>query len=318
MNTLPSSNETNVGVDVSKAKLDICIRPDNIVFTVENNPEGIKEAIRKLRKAKPHRIVCEATGRLEAPFITACRKAGFNCVIADPLRIKRFAGALGIRAKTDFLDAQLIAQFAEVLKPEPSLQKTESMSKMSDLLTRRNQLLELRTQEKNRLKIMPKFLAHSLKFVIKALDVQIERMEVLLDLEIAKSEDYAEKTEVIKSMPGVGNMVAYTLLADMPELGNLTNKQAASLVGVAPISRESGTFQGKRYIRGGRAKVRTVMFMAMMSAIQCNPKFKALYQRLVAAGKAKRAALIACVRKMVVVLNSMVRHGKPWDPEMAI
>ncbi|TGN38976.1 IS110 family RNA-guided transposase [Marinobacter confluentis] len=318
MNPLNHSNETNVGVDVSKAKLDICIRPNNETFTVDNSPEGIRIALKKLRQVKPDRIVCEATGRLELAFINACRKAGFSCVISDPVRIKKFAGVLGQRAKTDYLDAQLIAQFAEVMRPEPTPKKAESLNRISDLLTRRNQLIDLRTQEKNRMKIMPKFLTHSMKAVIKHLDMHIQRMEVLLELEIEKDADYDKKTKIIKSVPGVGNVVALTLLADLPELGTMSNKQAASLVGVAPISRESGTFRGKRYIRGGRAKVRTAMFMAMMSAIQCNSKFKALYQRLVDAGKAKRAAIIACVRKMVVVLNSMVRSGKTWDPNLAI
>lgn len=317
MNTALTSNEINVGVDISKLKLDIAIRPSGQEFTVENNPDGIKSAIKMLKKVKPDRIVCEATGRLEAPFITACRKAGFACVISDPVRIKRFAGAIGKRAKTDKLDARLIAQYAENIRPEPTAGKPETLNKISDLLTRRNQLIEIRTQEKNRLQILPKEIGRTIKPIIDCIDKQIDFIENCLALAIAQSEDFEEKTRIIKSMPGVGNVVAYTLLADMPELGTITNKQAASLVGVAPINRESGSFLGKRYIRGGRSKIRTAMYMAMMSAIQCNPLFKELYQRLVAAGKAKKAAIIACIRKMVVVLNSMVRNGRPWDPEMA-
>jgi len=188
---------------------------------------------------------------------------------------------------------------------------------MSDLLSRRRQLITLQTMEKNRLSIMPKEIAGIIKPILTAIKNQLEKVDQKLLKLIASCDEYKAKNDIIQSMPGVGNVVAISLLSNMPELGYLTNKQAAALVGVAPVNRESGLYRGQRRIRGGRHQIRTVMFMAMMSAMRCNPVFKATYQRLVAAGKPKKVAIIACVRKMIVILNSMVRDGVYWDPDFA-
>ncbi len=187
------------------------------------------------------------------------------------------------------------------------------MRLMSDLLSRRRQLTRIQTMEKNRLKIMPKKILGTINSVLTVLKKQIEKVDQRLINLIEECPDYYEKNQILQSMPGIGNVVAFSLLADMPELGNISSKQAAALVGVAPFNRESGSYQGQRKIRGGRYQVRTVMFMAMMSAIQCNPVFKAKYEQLVADGKPKKIALIACVRKMIVILNSMLRDGKKWE-----
>ena len=316
MNTINNQNEINVGVDTGKTQLDIYIRPLDIYFTVENNQSGIKHAIKILKKHPVARVTIEATGRLEQPFIIACAEANIPFVIANPVNIKRFAGAIGQKAKTDKLDAQLIAHFGEAIKPPLSSLKPEQMRLMSDLLSRRRQLMDMQTMEKNRSQIMPKTLSSLIKPILTTLKNQIDKVDLKLQKLIEQCDEYKAKNAIIQSVPGVGNVVAFNLLSDMPELGYVNNKEAASLVGVAPFNRESGVYQGKRMIRGGRPKIRTAMYMAMMSAIQCNSKFKDLYQRMVKAGKPKKVAIIACIRKLVVIINSMVRDGAMWDPKM--
>ncbi|ELP6741431.1 IS110 family transposase [Vibrio vulnificus] len=311
MNTNTLQN-INVGVDTGKTQLDIYIRPLDIYFHVTNDEKGIKQAVRTIAKYHPERIVIEATGRLEMPFILACEKANLPYVIANPLHIKKFSGALGNKAKNDRLDAALIAHYAEAIKPKLTQLKSENIRLMSDLVTRRNQLLSMQTMEKNRHQILPQSLASSIKPILTALKNQIAKVENRIEKLIETCPDYQAKNEILQSVPGIGKIAAASLISNVPELGYITNKQAASLIGVAPITRESGSFKGKRMIKGGRMQVRTVLYMAMMSAMQCNPVFKETYQRLLAAGKPKKVALIACVRKMVVILNSMLRDGCMW------
>lgn len=316
MNCKNNQNEINVGVDTGKTQLDIYIRPLDIYFTVSNDEKGINKAIKEIRKHKPTRIVIEATGRLEQAFIIACANEKLPFVVANPVRIKKFAGSVGQLAKTDKLDAKLIAYYSEAIKPKLSTLKPETLRKMSDLLSRRCQLMEIRTMEKNRLQILPKSLESTINPMLTVINNQLTKIDNKMVKLIEQCEEYQIKNDIIQSVPGVGNVVAFSLLSNMPELGYITNKEAAALVGVAPINRESGIYKGKRMIRGGRHQIRTAMFMSMMSAMQCNPVFKATYQRLVAAGKPKKIAIIACVRKMIVILNSMVRDGVYWDPKM--
>ncbi|ELA6602286.1 IS110 family transposase, partial [Vibrio alginolyticus] len=286
MNTNTLQN-INVGVDTGKSQLDIYIRPLDIYFTVPNTEKGISDAIKTIKKHKPQRVVIEATGRLEMPFILACDKAKLPYVIANPLRIKRFAGAIGQRAKNDRLDAALIAHYAERVQPELTKLKSENIRLMSDLVTRRNQLLTMQTMERNRLQILPKNISSTITPILTALKNQIEKVEAKIAKLIESCPEYQAKNTILQSMPGVGKVLAASLISNVPELGFITNKQASSLIGVAPITRESGRFKGKRLIQGGRSQVRTVMYMAMMSAIQCNPVFKATYERLLTAGKPK-------------------------------
>ncbi|MDW3138299.1 IS110 family transposase, partial [Vibrio sp. 1288] len=283
MNTNTLQN-INVGVDTGKSQLDIYIRPLDIYFTVPNTEKGISDAIKTIKKHKPQRVVIEATGRLEMPFILACDKAKLPYVIANPLRIKRFAGAIGQRAKNDRLDAALIAHYAERVQPELTKLKSENIRLMSDLVTRRNQLLTMQTMERNRLQILPKNISSTITPILTALKNQIEKVEAKIAKLIESCPEYQAKNTILQSMPGVGKVLAASLISNVPELGFITNKQASSLIGVAPITRESGRFKGKRLIQGGRSQVRTVMYMAMMSAIQCNPVFKATYERLLTAG----------------------------------
>ena len=238
-------------------------------------------------------------------------------VVANPLHVKKFAGAIGRLAKADHLDADLVAHYGEAIKPKLSILKPESIRLISDLLSRRRQLTSMQTMEKNRLKIMPKKITSSINPVLTTLKNQIDKVDKKLAKLIEECPEYQAKNEIIQSMPGVGNVVSFSLLADMPELGSISSKQASALVGVAPFNRESGSYKGQRKIKGGRYQIRTAMFMAMMSAIQCNPVFKAKYEQLVADGKPKKVALIACVRKMIVILNSMLRDGVKWEVNYA-
>jgi transposase len=283
----------NVGVDTGKYQLDIFIRPLNIYFTVTNDDKGIKEAVNKIKKYAPQRIIIEATGRLEMPFISACADAGLPFVIANPVHIKRFAGAIGQRAKTDKLDAQLIAHYGEAIQPSLSSLKPDVMQAMSDLVARRNQLLSMQTMEKNRLQILPKELVMTIKPILTAIKNQVDKIEKKIVALIESNPDYQAKNEILQSMKGIGKIAAASIISNLPELGYINSKEASSLVGVAPMNKESGRFKGMRKIQGGRHQVRTVLYMAMMSAIQSNPVFKATYQRLVAAGKPKKVAIIA-------------------------
>lgn len=315
---LGNTQNINVGVDVGKSQLDIHVRPLDISFTVENSQDGIKQAIKILRKHAPKRIVVEATGRLEMPFILACADANLPFVIANPVQIRRFAGAIGQRAKNDRLDAALIANYAETIQPKLTQIKANNIRLMSDLVIRRNQIMNMQTMEKNRLQIMPKELHATIKVMLITMKKLISKIEEKLITLIEDCPEYQEKNKILQSVPGIGNIAAASIISNVPELGYITNKQAASLVGVAPITKESGRYKGKRVTQGGRAQVRTALYMAMMSAIQCNPIFKATYQRLVASGKPKKVAIIACVRKMVVLLNTLLKNGTHWCAKSAV
>jgi len=306
---------TNIGIDASKEQLDIYVRGHDAFFSVDNDASGIRDAIRQIRIYQPERIVIEATGRIELAFVIAAHKAGLPLVVSNPFHIRRFAAAVGRLAKSDQLDAMIIAHYGEAVKPRLTDLKPEKARLVSDLLARRSQLLEMSTQEKNRLSILPKALHVSLKRVLRHLQAEIERVEKRLDKLIDDLPEWQEKRDVLMSVNGVGKVLAYTLLSDLPELGTLNRKEIAALVGVAPMNRDSGSYKGRRHIRGGRARVRRVLFMAIMSAVQSNAKLKRKYQALKAAGKPPKVALVACMRTLLTILNVMVRNGEKWNPE---
>jgi transposase len=314
MNT---STEISVGIDAGKSQLDIFIRPLDQAFSVDNSAAGIKAAIQRLKPLSPARIVIEATGRLELPFVLAAQAASLPVTVANPKYVRRFAEALGQLAKTDRLDAQVIAHFGEALKPEPTEIVSKNARLISDLLARRSQLTEMSTMEKNRLSILPKALHASLNRHLKQLQTEIQRIEQQLDRLIDLTPDWQQKRDRLMSVNGVGKILTYTLLSDLPELGQLNRREIASLVGIAPMNKESGSFKGKRRIRGGRAHVRTVLFLAAMSAIRSNPVLRAKYQQLKAAGKPPKVALVACMRKLLTILNVMMKNGECWNPQMA-
>jgi len=312
-----SKQEINVGVDTGKTQLDIFIRPVGDYFTVTNNASGIKEAIKRIKQYQPTRIIIEATGRLEMPFVCAASKVKIPIVVANPLHVHRFACATGKLAKTDKLDAQMIAHYGEALQPRATEVKPKNILLISDLLSRRSQLTEMRTMEKNRLSILPKGLHTPIKQHVLYLTKSIVSIEKKLDKLINATPQWQDLMTILMSVKGVGKVLAYTLISHLPELGQLNRKEIAALVGVAPMNKESGSYKGKRRIRGGRYQVRTILFMAMMSAIQSNAKFKLIYTRLVKAGKPKKVALIACMRRMITILNTMVKNGTVWDEKLA-
>lgn len=309
--------EVSIGVDAGKSHLDVFVSPLNESFTVENSSTGIRSAIKRLKSLRPTRIVIEATGRLERPFVIAAHQARLPVTVANPKHVRRFAQALGLLAKTDRLDARVIARFGETLCPKPTTPPSKEAQRISDLLARRSQLMAMSTMEKNRISILPKALHPSLKRLLKHLQTEIKRIELQLDKLIDRSTEWQHKMDLLTSVNGVGKILAYTLLSELPELGELNRKEIAALVGVAPMNRDSGSYSGKRRIRGGRAHVRTVLFMAIMSAAQSNAVIKAKYQQLKDAGIPPKVALIACMRKLLTILNTMMKNGEHWNPKMA-
>ena len=297
----------NAGVDVGKACLDICLHETGELKQFANTESGVKSMIKWLNAWSVERVVVEATGRMERLLVEQASACGLPIVVVQPLMVRRFAGAQGILAKTDELDARVIAQFGAVMKPEVRPLHSKQTLHIKDLLCRRRQLIRLRTQELNRCSIMPKSLQGSMKRIIKSLDAEIRRIAQQLGKALVAVSEWQLKKDVLMSAPGVGENLMYTLLGELPELGQLNKKEIAALVGVAPMNRDSGKLRGKRSIRGGRAQVRTMLYMATLCGTQHNPLIRAFYQRLVAQGKHKKVALTACMRKFITILNAMVK-----------
>jgi transposase len=312
-NLKKSKTNVNVGIDVGKWFLDVCLYEKDLHWQVENNPEGVRKLLGRLGRYQVERLVMEATGRYQLLLAEQAFKKGLPVCIVKPLAVRRYAQALGKLAKTDKIDAQVIAEFGARVEPIITLAKSKNIMLIKDLLSRRRQLVNMRTKELNRVKIMGKALEVSCKRIIRTLDLEIARMEKQLDRLIENESEWAEKKALLKTAPGIGDTMVYTLLADLPELGTMTNKQAAALVGVAPMNRDSGKMKGKRRIQGGRYSVRTTLYMATLSATLCNPIIKEFYQRLTAQGKHNKVALTACMRKFIVMLNAMVRDNCEWQ-----
>lgn len=308
-----SKSSVNVGVDVGKDTLDICIHEKSLHWQEANTPEGVRALLNRLARYQVERLVMEATGRYQLLLAEQAYVKEIPVCIVKPLSIRRYAGAIDQLAKTDKIDAQVIAEFAAVIKPRTTPAKSKKLILIKDLLARRRQVMEMRTQEMNRLQIMGKHVAPSCKRLLNCLDKEVARLEKLLNEQVEAEDEWAQKKDLLKTAPGIGNTMVYTLLADLPELGSMSNKQAAKLVGVAPLNRDSGKLKGKRRIYAGRASVRTTLYMATLSATQCNPVIHGFYQRLVATGKHKKVALIACMRKFIVILNAMLRDNMAWQ-----
>jgi transposase len=308
---------TNVGVDVSKDTLDVHLFERDLSFSVPNDEPSIASLIARLARYRLERIVVEATGRLEHAFVSAAIAKGLPIVVVAPLKVRRFAEAAGQLAKTDAIDARLIARFAAALKPDARPAFDTHSQSIKDLVVRRRQLTSLRTIEKNRRGVMPKALQPSIDRIIDSLDHEIESLERLIGNAIEQHSAWRHKRDLLTSMPGIGPSVASTLIGDLPELGSLSRRQIAALTGVAPFNRDSGHFRGKRRIRGGRAHSRTALYLSAMVAIRYNPQIKRFYERLVQTGKHKKVALTACIRKIVTALNAMLRDNTPWQSSFA-
>jgi transposase len=310
-----TSTQVFVGVDISKAQLDLALRPEG-QFSVPNNEAGFAQVLEHLNAVHPTLVVLEATGGLELPLTGVLAAAGVPVVVVNPRQVRDFAKATGRLAKTDALDAQMLAHFAEVMRPEPRPLPDEQTQALAAILARRRQLVEMLTAEKNRLGTAGKPVRKSLRTHIAWLERELSHTDRGLAQTIRESPVWREKEALLRSTPGVGPVVTTTLLATLPELGTLTGKQIAALVGVAPLNRDSGTWRGKRTVWGGRAQIRAVLYMAALVAARCNPVIRACYQRLRAAGKAKKVVLTACMRKLLIVLNAMLKHRTPWRAEL--
>ena len=304
----------NVGIDVGKQMLDVYLLERQRAFQYPNDEASIRRLVAKLKRFKIQRIVIEATGRLEQPFVRAALAQGLPVIVVTPLKVRRYAAAIGQLAKTDAIDAQLIARFGADLKPEAPPPCDADTLKIKDLMVRRRQLIEMRTMEKNRRQIMPEDLQDSIDQLIATIDAQLKSLDQQLDRAVDAHAKWRHKRDLLTSMPGIGKTVAYTLLGDLPELGDLNRRQIAALTGVAPFNRDSGRMRGKRRIRGGRSSTRTALFLSAMSAIRFNPDIKKFYERLLATGKHKKVALTACIRKIVTALNAMLRDNVSWSP----
>ena len=317
MNTIANiyskSQDRNIGIDVGKASLDICIFELDLHWQIANTAPEIRSLLLALRRYKLSRIVVEATGGYERALVEACAARELPIIVVQPAQVRQFAKAQGLQAKTDKLDAHLIAQFGAVMQPEPRPLPSQNVRKVRELLARKRQLNEARTQELNRQHQATKALQASHARIIKIYDKEITWLNTQLEKAVAAVTEWQHTYELISTVPGVGDGVAFTLLGELPELGHLTHRQVSALAGLAPFNRDSGSLKGKRRIRGGRAPIRTVLFMAMLSAIQHNPVMKSFYMRLVAQGKHKKVAITACMHKMIIILNAMVRDDRAWQ-----
>lgn len=314
MGKAPDMSETKifVGVDVSKARLDVAVRPSGDMLTVRHDESGIAGLIMRLQAWQPTAVVLEATGDLECTVVSALAAAGLPVHVVNPRHVREFARATGRLAKTDALDAQILAQFGEVLRPAPRSLPDEATQALSADLARRRQLLEMLIAEKQRHSQAAARLKPGIATPIAWLTADLQRVDADLTLAIRQSPVWREQEDLLQSMPGVGPGLSRTMLAELPELGTLPSKQLAALVGIAPLNRDSGTLRGKRTIWGGRAVVRTALYMAALAATKWNPVIKAFYHQLLARGKAQKAALVACMHKLLIILNAMVKQRTPW------
>lgn len=306
-----------VGIDVAKAQLDLAQRPEGPRLSAANTESGIATVVAHLRRVKPTMIVVEATGGLERPLVRAVVDAALPVVVVNPRHVRDFAKATGQLAKTDALDAQVLARFAQAVRPALRPVPDAPTQELAALIARRRQVVEMLTAEKNRLEGTPKRVQKRIQVHLNWLTTELARADDDLDQAIRTSPIWREQEDLLQSVPGVGPVVTRTLLAELPELGTLNRKQIAALVGVAPLNRDSGTLRGKRMVWGGRAQVRAVLYMGALVAARFNPVLRMFYQRLRAAGKAKKVALTACMRKLLIILNAMMKHRTPWRPEMA-
>lgn len=302
-----------VGIDVSKDRLDICILPDGRQFSVARNPKGLEELIEQLKVASPKLVVIEATGGLETVVAAAVGAAAMPLAVVNPAQVRHYARALGKRAKNDPIDAFVLARFGMDVKPEPRSLPDEMTQLLADLVSRRRQIVEMIGAERQREKraVLPR-VRKSIARLIKALEKELSDLDEHIDETVRSSPVWREKEDLLASVPGVGSKTARVLLGEMPELGTLDRREIASLAGLAPYVRQSGKWRGKSMIEGGRKTVRSALFIAAMVAARHNPVLKTFYERLTRAGKPKVLAITAVARKLLTVLNAIIRDRKPW------
>lgn len=307
------ASRISVGIDVSKAQLDVEIRPSGEKQSFANDKVGIKALVKWLAKIAPTLIVLEATGGYEREVMRALVSAGLPAVVVNPRQVRDFAKATGQLAKTDSIDAGVLAHFAEVIRPALRPLPDAVTLELRALTSRRRQLLEMIAAENNRLEMASKAVRKSIHAHIGYLEQALERINQELDRAIEQSPIWKENEDLLRSAKGIGPVTSRTLLAELPELGTLDRKQIAALVGVAPFNRDSGSLKGRRSIWGGRAPVRGALYMATLVATRRNPVIRDFYNRLIAKGKLFKVALVACMRKLLTILNSMIKHKTRWS-----
>lgn len=307
-----SNNNCYVGIDVSKSFLDVYISSTKESFQVENNKEGHKSLIKKI-KTQVTLVALEATGGYEKKIVCVLQKEKINVSIINPRNIRNFAKAASILAKTDKIDAKVITLFAEKLDPKITEIRSEEQLELIDLKARRNQIVSMISQEKNRLAMSNKFVEKSIRKLISFFQKELKSIEDKLEKIIQADPQLLRKREILQSVKGIGKTVAATLLADLPELGSKTAKEISSLAGLAPFNRDSGTLRGKRCIWGGRSSIRKALFMAALVAIKHNQAIKVFYERLIKAGKKKMVAVTACMHKLLVIVNAMIKSDRLWE-----
>jgi transposase len=313
------SSQCFVGIDIAKAQLDIALRPLGERWAVTNDDTGITALVRRLQELGPQLIVLAATGGYQRAVVAALATAGLPVVVVNPRQARDFAKATGQLAKTDALDARALAHVAEAIRPAPRPLPDPQTEELRALLARRRQLGGMRTAEQNRLGSAPRRLQADIQVHITWLNERLAALDDDLDTTLRASPVWREREELLRSVPGIGPVCARTLLLDLPELGTLSRQRLAALVGVAPLHRDRGTLRGTRTIWGGRAHVRTTLYMSTLVAVRYNPVLKTFYERLRAAGKAAKVALTACMRKLLTILHAMVKHHTLWQPqELAI
>ena len=301
-----------VGIDVSKAQVDVAVRPTGTRWVVSYDETGIKELVSQMVDLCPAMVLLEATGGLELPLVAALAAAALPVVVVNPRQVRDFARATGTLAKTDSLDAAVLAHFADAVRPSVRPLRDAESQVLNSLTARRHQVLTMLVSEKNRLgtaisAVRPRSEAH-----IAWLEQELNDLDKELRQSLRRSPVWREKDDLLRTVPGVGEQLSLTLLADLPELGTLDRRQIAALVGVAPFNRDSGTLRGRRAVWGGRSRVRGVLYMGTLTATRFNPVISDFYQRLLAAGKPKKVALVACLRKLLTILNAMVKDSSPW------
>jgi transposase len=303
-----------VGIDVSKDRLDVAVRPGGEIFAVERNSAGLDLLVARLKELSPRIVALEATGGFETVVAAALAAAGLPVVIVNPANVRSFAKAIGQRAKSDPIDAAVIAHFAEATKPEPRPLPDEATRLLADLTARRRQIIEMMVSERQReRRLTAPRLKKSITRLLKALQKELTSVDADIDDAVRGSPAWREKEDLLTSVPGVGPIIARTLMAELPELGQLGRREIAALSGLAPFTRQSGQWRGRSFIGGGRTVVRTAVFMGALVAKKHNPTLKVFFDRLVAAGKPKMVALIAVARKLLTILNAILRDSRPWQ-----
>ncbi len=310
--------ENYIGIDVAKHTFELCCLNQQEIQQFENNTKGIRQAAKVLSKLKPKLVVMEATGGYEAMLAAGLYLADLPVAVVNPARIRDFARANGQLAKTDKLDAIVIAMFAAKMQPPAQEQLDHSSRLLKALVARRQQLIDMRTAENNRQEhALDKVIAQSLNRMLRTIDREIQKVEQTIQEQLANMPELKAKAQIVNSVPGIGETTAAMLVAEVPELGRLNRRQIAMLIGVAPINRDSGTFRGKRMTGGGRRGVRTRLFMPTLVAVRHNPVIRRFYERLLGKGKTKMTAIIACMRKLITILNIMVARNQAWNPKFA-